>query len=431
MPIAALRPLRHRDYAIVWTAGLVSNMGTWLQTVAVGALVTALTGNPIWTAVAYVSSFLPMGLLSPIGGALADRFDRRRVTIIGTLIETMMATLLAVLVSHGYTQPALINSIILVSGCVSAFRMPFQQAMLPDLVPREDLVAAVSLGPAQWNLGRVVGPALAGVVIVAGSFSLAFALNAVSFLAVVIAYVIVRVPSPHRHEHWPGIVSQMKDGAREVRRDPGSRAALLLVAVAAGTAAPFMALIAAMAAEIVPHPSPSTLGAATGALTTAQGIGAVVAALFLPSLVRFGRSRVMIGSMLALVVALIPYALAPSVATAAPAMLFVGGIYILILTGLSAVIQLRARPEYRGRAISLFWAVMSLSFPIGALVQGALARSIGMRATTLASAAALFVAVVIVRITRPQLFKALDDERSLEEVEEPESLATEVEALGA
>jgi MFS family permease len=428
---AALRPLRHKRYALIWTAGLVSNIGTWLQTVAVGSLVTGLTSNPIWTAVAYVAGFLPMSVLSPIGGALADRFDRRRCTVAGVLIEAMLAGALAVLVATGRTSPVVINLLVFVAGCVSALRMPFQQAMLPDLVPPEDLVGAVSLGSAQWNLGRVVGPAFAGIVIVAGSFSLAFTLNAISFLAVVLAFVFVRVPSPTTDEEWPGVIAQMKAGARAVRAEPGCRSAMVLVAVAAGIGAPFMALIAAMADEFVDG-GPKRIAAATGALTTAQGFGSVVGALMLPSLVnRFGRQRVIFGSILAMGASLVPYALAPTVAAAVPGLAVTGGIYICVLSGLSAIVQLRAPTEFRGRAISLFWSVMSIVFPIGAFVQGVIARNAGMRATTLLSAGMLVVVTLVLRALRPRTFEALDDRLELEEVEEPERLVAEVESLVA
>ena len=428
---AALRPLRHPRYALIWSAGLVSNIGTWLQTVAVGSLVTGLTNNPIWTAVAYVAGFLPMSVLSPVGGALADRLDRRKFTVAATLVETTLAATLAVLVAGGHTAPALINVIVFVAGCVSAIRMPFQQAMLPDLVPHEDLVAAVSLGSAQWNLGRVVGPAFAGLVIVAGSFSLAFTLNAVSFLAVVIAFAIVRVPTPTSHEEWPGVISQMRAGARAVRADAGCRAAMVLVALAAGVGAPFMALIAAMADEFVTGGA-KDIAAATGLLTTAQGAGSVVGALALPSLViRFGRRRVIVGALLAMSVSLVPYALAPSVATAAPALAVTGGIYICVLSGLSAIVQLRAPTEFRGRAISLFWSVMSIVFPVGAFIQGVAARNVGMRTTTLASAVLLGVLTLTLRAVRPAVLDALDDPPASEEVEEAERLVAEVESLVA
>lgn len=434
----ALRPLRHRAYATVWTAGLVSNIGTWMQTVAVGALVTALTHNPVWTAVAYIAGFLPMGIISPIGGALADRFDRKKVTIAATFVETALAVTLAALVHTGHTHPALVNLVVFLAGCIAAFRMPFQQAMLPDLVPREDIVGALSLGSAQWNFGRVAGPALAGIVIVAGSFSLAFAINALSFLAVVIAYAIVKVPKLEVHEEWQGIAKQLRAGAGAVKRDPGMRAAFLFVAVASGLAAPFMSLIAAMAEELTSSGSAKAIAGATGALTTGQGVGAVLGSLVLPGLVdRWGRTRTLTAALLGCGVVLVPYALAPNVASAAVALAAVGGVYILVLSGLSAIVQLRADPAFRGRAISLFWAVLSILFPVGALAQGMLARATNMRVTTLAAGVAVIVVVLALRATKPQLFAALDDDPtddkpdSLEEVEEPESLVAEGQPLGA
>ena len=434
----ALRPLRHRAYATVWTAGLVSNIGTWMQTVAVGALVTALTHNPVWTAVAYIAGFLPMGIISPIGGALADRFDRKKVTIAGTFVETALAATLAALVHTGHTHPALVNLIVLMAGCVAAFRMPFQQAMLPDLVPREDIVGALSLGSAQWNFGRVAGPALAGIVIVAGSFSLAFAINALSFLAVVIAYSVVKVPKLQTHEEWQGITKQLRAGAQAVKKDPGMRAAFVFIALASGLAAPFMSLIAAMAEELAKDGSAKAIAAGTGALTTGQGIGAVLGSLLLPGLVdRWGRTRTLTAALLGCGVVLIPYGLAPNVPTAAIALTAVGGVYILLLSGLSAIVQLRADPAFRGRAISLFWATLSILFPIGALAQGLLARATNMRVTTTVAGIAVIAATLALRASKPQLFTALDDDvtddkpDSLEEVEEPESLVAEGQPLGA
>jgi len=435
----ALRPLRHRAYATVWTAGLVSNIGTWMQTVAVGALVTALTHNPVWTAVAYIAGFLPMGIISPLGGALADRFDRKKVTIAGTFVETALASTLAILVHTGHTHPALVNLIVFMAGCVAAFRMPFQQAMLPDLVPREDIVGALSLGSAQWNFGRVAGPALAGIVIVAGSFSLAFAINALSFLAVVIAYSIVKVPKLETHEEWQGITKQLRAGAQAVKKDPGIRAAFVFIAVASGLAAPFMSLIAAMAEELAGGTGGAkAIAAGTGALTTGQGIGAVLGSLLLPGLVdRWGRTRTLTAALLGCGVVLIPYGLAPNVPTAALALAAVGGVYILVLSGLSAIVQLRADPAFRGRAISLFWAVLSILFPIGALAQGMLARATNMRVTTVVAGIAVIAATLVLHATKPHLFSALDDDvtddkpDSLEEVEEPESLVAEGQPLGA
>src|SRR5688572_33227936 len=119
-----------------------------MQTVAVSALVTGITGNPVWTAASFIAGFLPNGVLAPVGGPLADPFDRRRCAIVGTAVEGALAFALALVVAAGRTDPYLITGIVFLAGCVGALRMPFQQAMLPDLVPAEDVVGAISLGSA-------------------------------------------------------------------------------------------------------------------------------------------------------------------------------------------------------------------------------------------------------------------------------------------
>src|SRR5215470_11637094 len=184
---AALRPLRYRNFAILWTASLVSNVGTWMQTVAVGALVVSRTGQASWAVLVAAGAFLPIGLLSPVGGALADRLPRRPVIAAGNLAEALIAATLAGLVSAGHGTPAVLLGLVTLQGCAAALIMPFSQAILPDLVPRSEFLAASSLNSAQWNAGRIVGPALAGATIAAFGFGASFAFNAASFLAVVTA----------------------------------------------------------------------------------------------------------------------------------------------------------------------------------------------------------------------------------------------------
>ncbi|MDQ6716625.1 MAG: MFS transporter, partial [Actinomycetota bacterium] len=198
-PISAtpLRPLRHRDFALVWSAALVSNIGSWMQTVAVGVLVTHLTHQAGWTGLVAAAAFLPIGLLSPVGGAMADRVNRRRWLLGTTMGETFFATLLAVLAATGHATPLAVTLAVLGGGTMAALGFPAYQAILPDLVPRDELLGAISLSSAQYNLGRVVGPALAGLVLAAGSYTWAFAINAISYGAVLGALLLVHfAPTP-------------------------------------------------------------------------------------------------------------------------------------------------------------------------------------------------------------------------------------------
>jgi MFS family permease len=406
--LSSLRALRHRDFALLFAGGLVSNVGTWMETVAVGALVVAATDQAIWAALVAVAAFLPIGVLSPVGGALADRIDRRAFIIAANLVEGGLATVLALLAWTDQARPGLVIAVVFVAGCSAALRFPFQQSILPDVVPRRDLLSATSLSSAQYNLGRVVGPALAGVVIALGSYGLAFALNAVSFLAVVVAVLFVRVPpAPQREEG--GIAARIRAGARAARGEPGCRAAIVMIAIVALLASPFIALVPAVADRLVE--GDDALGAATGALTTAQGVGAVLGALcIVPLADRIGLRRLLVADLVLCPLALAVYGVTPNVVSAVVALTLVGALYIGLLSGLSTVVQLRAPEAYRGRVLSLYKVALGVLYPIGALVQGAVADVVGLPATTAGFALALVVVVALLAGLRPGFLRALDAE---------------------
>ena len=167
-----------------------------MQTVALGVLVFARTDQPAWTGLVAAAGFLPIGLLAPLGGALADRLDRRRWLICTTLAEMSFATVLAVLAATGHDPPGVLVLLSFLGGASGAIGFPAYQAMVPDLVPPGELLGAVSLSSAQFNLGRVIGPALAGLALLTHDYGLVFGINAASFAAVVVALVMVRLPPP-------------------------------------------------------------------------------------------------------------------------------------------------------------------------------------------------------------------------------------------
>jgi MFS family permease len=405
---SSFRPLRHRSFALLWGASLTSTIGTWMQTVAVGALVTERTGQARWTALVAVAAYLPIGVLTPVGGAIADRTDRRRWLLLGTLVETGLATTLAVLSATGRAAPGTVTLVVFASGCVAALVLPVGQALIPSLIPKEELLAASSLGMAQYNLGRVVGPALAAVVIAVGSFTLAFAVNAASFLAVVAALLVLRVPHQPRAERQP-LWRSISDGARAVWAEPGCRAAILLIAAAAFLLSPFIALVAAKADQLTSG-GEKAVAAVTGALTTAQGVGAVVGALLVaPLAARVGRRRLLVASLVSTAGALCLYAAAPNVVVAVIAIGLVGLLYVGVLTGLSTVVLLRAPERYRARATSLFFVALGTIYPIGALVQGFVADQAGLAAATIGGAAIMAVVVAWLAGSRPGFLAGLDD----------------------
>lgn len=385
--LSALQPLRHRNFALVWSAALLSNVGSWMQTVAVGVLVTARTGRPAWTGLVAAAAFLPIGLLSPLGGVMADRLDRRVWLFVTTAGETAFAACLSALAATGHATPGLVTVLVFCGGAMAAVGFPAYQAMLPDLVPAGELGPAISLSSAQYNMGRVVGPALAGLAIVAGGYAWAFAINASSFFAVLVALCLVRLPRPAPPEAQASLRERLVEGGRATFANPATRLAVVLISVVALTASPFIALVPAVALKAF-----ASKATGTSILVTAQGIGAVTGALALTPLTRrYGRRNVLLADLVALGVLLSAYGLAPDLWLGALALLLVGAAYIGVLAGCNTVVQLYAPTALRGRMLGVYMMALGILYPVGALAQGAIADAVGIRTVTVGGAAVLLV----------------------------------------
>lgn len=357
-----------------------------MQTVAVGILVTARTGQAGWTGLVAAAGFLPIGLLSPVGGVMADRLDRRAWLFATTVGETAFAAALATVAWGGHPSPAVVTLLVLGGGAMAAVGFPAYQAMLPDLVPADELTAAISLSSAQYNLGRVIGPALAGVAIAAGGYDVAFLINALSFVAVLVALRLVTLPV--REGPGPDATTlrhRLTEGARATAASEGARFAVATISVVALTASPFIALVPAMALKVF-----HSAAGGTSILITAQGIGAVSGALAITPLARrYGRRRVLIGHLVAVSVSLVLYAAAPELWTGALAILLVGASYIGVLAGCNTVVQIHAPPALRGRMLGIYMMALGVLYPVGALAQGWVGDAVGLRLVTAAGAVLL------------------------------------------
>jgi MFS family permease len=308
-------------------------------------------------------------------------------------------------VGTGHAGPLGVTALVFAGGCMTALGFPAYQAILPDLVDREDLLAASSLSMAQFNLGRVVGPVVAGTVLVLGSYTWAFALNAVSYGAVMAALLVVRLHPPPATDEPPGLRARIVAGARGARAEPGCRTAILAIAVTALLLSPFIALIPAVTVKLFAGGE-----GATSLLIGAQGVGAVAGALSLASLARrYGRRRVLVVNLLVLPVLLAGYAGAPNLAAATVALVAVGAGYVGVLSGLGTVVQLRAPAALRARILSLYMVALGTIYPLGAVVQGALGDRFGLRTVTGGCAAVFLVVLVAAGRTRPGLVTAFDD----------------------
>jgi MFS family permease len=420
--VSPFRPFRHQAFATVWTGSFVSNIGTWMETVAIGVYVTQATGQAAWTGTVAALTYAPTVLLGPFGGALADRFDRRRFLVTVTVFQVALAGTLTLLAATDRLSVAAVAAIVLLAGCAFAVAMPAVQAMTPDLVGPDDLLGAMSLGAAQFNLGRVVGPALAGLVIAAGGLAWAFGLNTLSFGAVLVALALIRLPPPAQRA--PGRVRVLRtiaQGMVAARRDPGIRTALLLLLATTFLVSPFIGLVPAVAIKVFDRGATGT-----SALVTAQGVGAVCSALAAGSLAGLlGRRRLLVAALLLVGPAAIAYGLAPAFPLAVAGIALLGFVYLAVLSGTSTVCQVRAPRELRARMASLFMLGVGGGHATGLVVQGWLGDRVGLPAVTATTGLLLLGIVVAVRLLRPDLLAAMDDPAAVPSPLAPPTAAAE------
>ncbi len=396
MAVASLAPLRHRAYLLAWSSAFVSSIGTWMQSVALGVYLTVTTHDPIWLGLVTLAGWLPSVIGSPLGGVVADRWRRERWIQACNLVMAGTSGALAVASLTGHLSPTLAVELAIGEGLASSAGWPAWQSLLRDLVDEGEVLAAVSLASAQFNLGRVVGPVLAAGALALGSPGVAFAINAATFVVVVVAFAFVRsAPRPARSES-PRPWRELREGARVAWSVAGCRQPIIAVTVVSLTLSPFIALIPAMAIDVL---RAGRFG--TSALVTAQGIGAVVGALTAPAVARrTSRETVLRGSLIGAIASALAYASAPDLGWAAGALVILGGCYVGVLTGLNTSVQLHAPARERARIIALYQLAMSVAYPVGALIQSAEARHVGVRVVSAVGAGALGLATLGVALAR-------------------------------
>ena len=388
MPSASFAPFHFRDYTVMWIGALISNIGTWMETVALSYYVADTTGKASWAAIVGAAGFLPSAVIGPIGSAMSDRLHRGRVLIVTNSLSAIIAAVLAVLVNTGRATPGIIALLALATGSVGAFGFPAFQNALPRLVPRQHLVAAVGLSNAQWNLGRIVGPSLAGVAIAIGGIGTALWCNAISFLAVIVCVLIVRI-GPSGGERRP-VVRALLDGLHFARTNADMRRMVPLMIVTILVGSPFIAFVSQMATVVFHGDEKST-----SVLVAAQGVGAVAGAFTLGwSTSRFGIWRVMFVSIAVFAAALVWYGIGAGAVGRGdrPARLRVR--LRLAFTTFAGISQGSAGEDMRGRALAVNTFILGALYPIGALFQGWLADRIGLKWVTAGSGVVLFAGLL-------------------------------------
>jgi MFS family permease len=374
-----------------------------MQSVALGIFLTETTRNPLWLGLLTVSAWTPAIIGAPVGGVVADRWSRQRWIQLNNLVMAGTASALAVAALSHHLSPALACYLAVGEGLCSSASWAAWQSLLPDLVDRDEVLAAVSLSSAQFNLGRIIGPVFASIALVFGSVGLCFLANALSFIFVLVVFSFVRTPARAVPTTKVRFVAETVAGAKRAWQVKGCRNPILGVGAIAIVASPFIALVPAMAIIALHSGKVGTTW-----LVTAQGVGAVAAALTLPNIAkRTSRLAVLRGSMMTLAGALIIYAVSPTLVVSALAMVVLGGAYMGTLTGLNTSVQVHAPLAERSRILALYTLSMSMFYPLGAFVQADLARAVGVRAVTLVGALMLALALCVVLFVRPQFWREM------------------------
>jgi MFS family permease len=374
-----------------------------MQTVALGVYLTETTHDALWLGLLTVCAWTPALIGAPLGGVIADRVVRQRWIQANNLVMALTASALATAALTHHLSPQLACYLAIAEGLCSSASWAAWQSLLPDLVDRDEVLAAVSLSSAQFNLGRVIGPLLAGVTLAFASPGVCFSINAASFVVVVIIFSFVRSAPRRKPTSSIRLWFETKHGALRAWSVKGCRYPIIGVGAVALIASPFIALVPAMAIQTLHS---GRVGVAW--LVAAQGVGAVIGAVTLPGIARrTSRIAVLRGSLATLAVALALYGLARTLAFAVAALVLLGGAYVGALTGLNTAVQLHAPVRERSRILSLYTLSLSLFYPLGALVQAAFARSWGVRPVTLCDAALFALVLVVVSLWRPEFWREI------------------------
>jgi MFS family permease len=385
----ALRALRHRSFRIFYAGQGISILGTWMQQVATAWLVYRLTGSAFLLGVASGAQQLPMLFLAPIAGVWADRLDRRKLLLVVQSLAAAQAFALAALTFGGMVQVWHLIAIALFLGVVNAFETPTRQAFLLEMVgSKTDLPNAIALQSMLFNAARFVGPTLAGVLLAFAGEAWCFLLNGVSFLGVLLAYWLIRVPERAREPAVEDWWAELRSGFGYAFGSLASRRLILLLAALSLFTAPWQSLMPIFAAETFAGDS-RTLGLLIGAV----GAGALAATAFLAvrPTVR-GLGTVIAACSVGAALALAAFALSRSLALSLGLLALFGFGLIASVAGCNTILQTIADEDKRGRVISIYVMTFLGIAPLGNFAAGAIAERFGAHWTLLGCGVALAAA---------------------------------------
>jgi len=391
--------LRHRNYRLWFWGQMVSLFGTWMQVTAQGFLVYELTGSPAYLGYVGFAAGLPSWIFMPYGGVIADRVRRRTLLIMTQSAMMILALGLAVLAFSGLVRAWHLVLMAFLLGIVNAFDAPARHAFVPEMVDREDLTNAIALNSTIFNSATAVGPAVAGITYAFFGPGWCFIINAVSFIAVLVALILMELDSEPRPEQSSTPLEELKEGFRYVLTHPLIRALIGLVLVTSLFGVSFAVLLPAWAVKILRGDA-----ATNGWLQSARGVGALVGALAIASLGRFDfRGRLLQLGSIAFPLLILAFSFLDWLPLSLLVLVGSGVAVIFIFNLANALVQTLVKDSLRGRVMSIYSLTFFGFLPVGALWIGTVAEHFGERTAVMANAAAMLFFAVLISILVPQL----------------------------
>ena len=392
------RALKHRNYRLFFGGQSVSLIGSWITRIATSWLVYRLTGSELLLGVVAFASQIPMLILAPFAGVFVDRWNRHRILVVTQVLSALQSLTLAVLTLMHIITVTEIIVLQVIQGLINSFDTPARQAFVVEMVTdREDLPNAIALNSSMFNASRIVGPSAGGVLIAAIGEGWCFMIDAISYIAVIVSLLLMRVEHVARARGEATMFDELNVGVQYVARSVPVRTLLMLVAIVSTMGMPYAVLMPAIASRVL-HGGPHTLGI----LMTAAGAGALVGTVYLASRRSvLGLGKVIIAATAILSVGLIAFSLTRTLWIALLALPLVGAGMMLQSASTNTILQTVVEEDLRGRVMAFYTVAILGTQPLGSLVAGIMADRIGAQQTILVGAIVCLLAAGWFAIRRP------------------------------
>jgi MFS family permease len=388
-----------RNFRIYWFGMFISLIGTWIQAVAQSWLVFQLTNSVFLLGLVGFLGSIPVFLLSLFGGVAADKMNKRNILLFTQSAFMVLAFILAILTQVKLITPAQIMLIAILNGVVMSFDAPSRQAVVVELVGREYLLNAIALNSVAFNSSRIIGPAIAGILVASISMSGCFYINGISFLAVIIALLLIKINDRSKRDSKNTVVKDLLEGLRFIKKSHTILILITMVGITSLFGISYMILMPIFANDIL------KVGVkGLGMLMSAAGIGALIAGLLLARLGDFKyKGKLLILSSIVFSISLVLFSLSKVYIFSLVTLVLIGWASVTAIAVINTLLQTRVYDEFRGRVMSAFMFTFAGIMPFGNLIAGSLAHIFGVSFTVMISGIICTVFFIAINILYPDI----------------------------